>query len=207
MRFRKLRIAWSNTCLPGKWGKPADGNDKRYWPLRSTVAWLNSHSWNFDLLACSYLLRRRCLWQRLVLLLHLPNHVPRCCCSDGIPSPKLRSCCRSSSYSRRHASARHRESLCAKANRDGQCGTADSGLRAVPRSQQKLSWAARRSRPHYLSSIPAAKNCLKYNEFTYYTPPLSNATDRSMSLLIWWDYPPFGRHVYSFDTGQWRYVD
>ena len=53
--------------------------------------------------------------------------------------------------------------------------------------------------PHYLSSVPRAKYCCSRSEFGYCGPP--------HPTLFWWECPPFGRRVYLFETGQWRYVD
>jgi len=52
--------------------------------------------------------------------------------------------------------------------------------------------------PRYLSSIPRTKYCLVDNEFTYGAEP---------RRLTWCEIPPFGRRVYNFETGEWRYVD
>jgi hypothetical protein len=53
--------------------------------------------------------------------------------------------------------------------------------------------------PRYLSSVPRAKYCCSESEFRYYGPPHPR--------LVWWEFPPFGRQVYVFETGNWRYVD
>lgn len=53
--------------------------------------------------------------------------------------------------------------------------------------------------PHYLSSIPRAKYCCSSSEFGYCGSP--------QHTLSWWKCPPFGRRVYTFETGEWRYVD
>lgn len=53
--------------------------------------------------------------------------------------------------------------------------------------------------PRYLSSIPRAKYCCSKSEFGYYASP--------RHMLFWWACPPFGRMVYAFETGEWRYVD
>jgi len=53
--------------------------------------------------------------------------------------------------------------------------------------------------PRYLSSVPRAKYCLTFSEFRYYGPPLA--------MLIWYEYPPFGRRIYNFDKGRWGYLD
>lgn len=53
--------------------------------------------------------------------------------------------------------------------------------------------------PHYLSSVPRAKYCLTSSEFSYHEPPRPR--------LVWYEFPPFGRWVYNFDAGDWRYVD
>jgi hypothetical protein len=53
--------------------------------------------------------------------------------------------------------------------------------------------------PRYLSSIPKAKYCCAFNEFTYFGSPVH--------LLLWCEVPPFGRRVYNFETGNWKYLD
>lgn len=53
--------------------------------------------------------------------------------------------------------------------------------------------------PRYLSSIPRAKYCCSYGEFRYYGPP--------RLMLFWYEIPPFGRRVYNFESGNWRYMD
>ncbi len=53
--------------------------------------------------------------------------------------------------------------------------------------------------PRYLSSVPRAKYCCWYSEFGYSGPPLP--------VLRWYEFPPFGRRVYIFETATWRFVD
>jgi hypothetical protein len=53
--------------------------------------------------------------------------------------------------------------------------------------------------PLYLSSVPRAKYCCSYSEFRYYGSP--------SPILSWYQIPPFGRRVYNFETGKWRYLD
>ncbi len=53
--------------------------------------------------------------------------------------------------------------------------------------------------PRYLNSIPRAKYCLSFGEFSYVA--------NSQCLLIWYDVPVFGRQVYNFDTCTWKYLD
>ena len=53
--------------------------------------------------------------------------------------------------------------------------------------------------PRYLSSVPRAKFCCSSSTFGYYGSPCH--------MLFWWEFPPFGRMVYIFETGKWRYVD
>ena len=53
--------------------------------------------------------------------------------------------------------------------------------------------------PRFLNSIPRAKYCCSRSEFWYFGPPAP--------VLDWYEVPPFGRRVYVFDTGRWRYVD
>jgi hypothetical protein len=52
--------------------------------------------------------------------------------------------------------------------------------------------------PRYLNSLPRAKYCLVDTEFVYRSSPRPS--------LFWRSCPPFGRTVYIFDTGEWRYV-
>ena len=54
--------------------------------------------------------------------------------------------------------------------------------------------------PRYLSSIPRAKYCCSSNAFEYSASPPRH-------LILWWVFPPYGRLVYIFETGGWRYVD
>jgi hypothetical protein len=54
--------------------------------------------------------------------------------------------------------------------------------------------------PHYLSSVPRAKYCLKCSEFGYYS-------GSPQPILFWWEFPPFGRRVYTFETGKWQFLD
>ena len=54
--------------------------------------------------------------------------------------------------------------------------------------------------PRYLSSVPRAKYCCSSSEFEYYA-------SLQRHLLWWYDCPPFGRRVYTFETGKWHYRD
>jgi hypothetical protein len=54
--------------------------------------------------------------------------------------------------------------------------------------------------PHYLSSVPRAKYCFMCGEFGYYS-------GSPQPILFWSEFPPFGRRVYDFETGKWRYLD
>lgn len=53
--------------------------------------------------------------------------------------------------------------------------------------------------PGYLSSVPTAKYCCSWSEFQYYGSP--------RPILVWFDLPPFGRWVYGFQNGNWRYIN
>ena len=53
--------------------------------------------------------------------------------------------------------------------------------------------------PRYLSSVPKAKYCLSFGEFMYFGSP--------HPMLVWYEIPPFGRRVYNFETGNWKYLD
>jgi len=53
--------------------------------------------------------------------------------------------------------------------------------------------------PRYLGSIPPAKYCGSWHEFWYFGSPAAT--------LSWVQVPPFGRKVYNFVTGEWRYID
>jgi hypothetical protein len=53
--------------------------------------------------------------------------------------------------------------------------------------------------PRYLSSVPRAKCCLLFGEFWYFGSP--------GHILLWHELPPFGRRVYTFETGKWGYLD
>ena len=53
--------------------------------------------------------------------------------------------------------------------------------------------------PSYLSSVPKAKYCLSFSDFIYF--------GSTHSMLVWYEIPPFGRRVYNFETGNWKYLD
>ena len=54
--------------------------------------------------------------------------------------------------------------------------------------------------PRYLNSIPTAKYCLAWSDFSYFGGP--------QSPILWWvSLPPFGRWGYNFERGSWRYID
>ena len=57
--------------------------------------------------------------------------------------------------------------------------------------------------PGYLSSVPMAKYCCFLGEFQYFGPP----DGQQSHLLVWCQVPPFGRRVYNFERGTWRYLD
>jgi hypothetical protein len=52
--------------------------------------------------------------------------------------------------------------------------------------------------PRYMRFIPRAKYCLAFGEFYY-------ANDMK-PILIWWT-SPYGKRVYDFEEGHWRYFD
>ena len=54
--------------------------------------------------------------------------------------------------------------------------------------------------PRYLPSIPRAKYCMHFGAFEYYS-------NDGKQRLLWYKVPPFGRKIYRFDDGQWRYID
>ena len=54
--------------------------------------------------------------------------------------------------------------------------------------------------PRYLNSIPRAKYCYMLGEFWYVRSP-------ETSILWWYEVPPFGKMMYNFERGTWRYVD
>ncbi len=54
--------------------------------------------------------------------------------------------------------------------------------------------------PCYLNSIPRAKNCCSSNKFLYVASP-------EQHTLFWYKFPPFGRMVYTLETGRWHYLD
>ncbi len=53
--------------------------------------------------------------------------------------------------------------------------------------------------PRYLNSVPRAKYCCSWSEFWYFGAP--------RPLLFWYEIPPFGRRIYNFERGTWRYLD
>lgn len=57
--------------------------------------------------------------------------------------------------------------------------------------------------PEFAPEVPVAKYTLSptVNRFSYIT------TSSGRHLLFYVDLPPFGRPTYSFETGQWDYVD
>jgi hypothetical protein len=61
--------------------------------------------------------------------------------------------------------------------------------------------------PRYLDSIPTAKYCCSQHEFWYFGHPATSEKSSPPPTLSWVQVPPFGRKVYNFVSGQWRYVD
>jgi hypothetical protein len=57
--------------------------------------------------------------------------------------------------------------------------------------------------PDYLGSVPMAKYCCFMGEFQYW----SSSDEPPRHLLLWCEFPPFGRHTYLFERGTWRYID
>jgi hypothetical protein len=55
--------------------------------------------------------------------------------------------------------------------------------------------------PKYLPSIPRAKCCFLQGDFMYYD------SQESAPILWWYKIPPFGKEVYGFRDGQWRFID
>jgi hypothetical protein len=53
--------------------------------------------------------------------------------------------------------------------------------------------------PRYFSSVPRAKYCWLFSEFVYHAS--------SDHILFWYEVPPFGRRVYTFESGTWVYID
>jgi hypothetical protein len=54
--------------------------------------------------------------------------------------------------------------------------------------------------PRYLNSVPRAKYCCSWGEFRYFEGPPAH-------MLLWYEIPPFGRRIYNFERGAWRYLD
>jgi hypothetical protein len=54
--------------------------------------------------------------------------------------------------------------------------------------------------PRYLPSVPRAKYCLIYGDFSYWYLD-------SHPILEWCVIPPYGRRIYDFDRRQWNYID
>ena len=64
--------------------------------------------------------------------------------------------------------------------------------------------------PRYLNTVPSAKYCCFQSEFVYYGPRffadlMADQTPRAR--LVWYEWPPFGRRIYAFETGEWHYLD
>jgi hypothetical protein len=54
--------------------------------------------------------------------------------------------------------------------------------------------------PRYMPSVPRAKHCLALGEFVYWYSD-------GKPMLMWYAIPPFGRNIYFFENGRWRYID
>ena len=55
--------------------------------------------------------------------------------------------------------------------------------------------------PEYLKSVPRAKYCLWFGDFSYWN------TEGTHAMLMWCEIPPFGRNVYNFQKRRWGYLD
>lgn len=64
---------------------------------------------------------------------------------------------------------------------------------AYPQSLEQLV-------PGYIKEVPLAKYTLVFNQFRY-------ARSETDTYLQYMDMPPFGRPVYSFQKGEWFYLD
>lgn len=56
--------------------------------------------------------------------------------------------------------------------------------------------------PRYLKKVPRAKYCLFQGEFWYYGPRVL-----PHAMLVWYELPPFGKWIYDFGIGEWRYLE
>jgi len=54
--------------------------------------------------------------------------------------------------------------------------------------------------PRYMGSVPRAKYCLCFGEFLYWSFD-------GGGMLVWYVVPPYGRRIYDFEEGRWRYLD
>ncbi len=54
--------------------------------------------------------------------------------------------------------------------------------------------------PDYLASVPQAKYCLSFGEFTYFNSSGS-------PMLMWCVVPPYGRKHFDFEDRRWGYLD
>lgn len=64
--------------------------------------------------------------------------------------------------------------------------------------------------PRYLSAVPRAKYCFFQGEFWYWGPRIfaGEMADQPFHvMLVWYEFPPFGRRIYDFETGRWTYLD
>jgi hypothetical protein len=64
--------------------------------------------------------------------------------------------------------------------------------------------------PRYLSEVPRAKHCCFEGEFRYWGPHIlagEMAGQTRHAMLVWCEFPPFGRRIYHFETAKWTYLD
>ncbi|MBX3412984.1 MAG: hypothetical protein KF708_09880 [Pirellulales bacterium] len=61
--------------------------------------------------------------------------------------------------------------------------------------------------PQYLSSVPRAKYCCSQGAFAYWGAERTDYMASQRPILVWWQIPPYGRRIYSFETGEWSYLD
>lgn len=54
--------------------------------------------------------------------------------------------------------------------------------------------------PEFLPKVPLAKYTVSQNEFQYF----SSEGSHHLSYMA---IPPFGRRIYEFETGKWRFLD
>jgi hypothetical protein len=54
--------------------------------------------------------------------------------------------------------------------------------------------------PEFIPKVPRAKFSLSYGNFIY-------ISRKNSHLLVYYAMPPFGRRLYSFESGRWGYLD